>query len=184
VGIRGDPPTVLDATTGLARDAFLLACLGCTVIAVERSAVLGRLIQDGLERARNSGLSELVEVLGRMKFIVDDSRNVLRRWRGEKPDVVYIDPMYPLEAKRSLAKKEMQICRLLVGDDTDSAELLAVARQTARKRVVVKRPRHAPPLAAEPDVQYLSKLVGYDVQYLSKLVRYDVFLTSGNGTKA
>ncbi len=163
VGIRGDAPSVVDATAGLAGDAFLLCCLGCTVVAVERSPVLGRLIQDGLERALKSSVPVLIEVLERMTLVVDDSRIVLRGWRGDRPDVVYMDPMYPLEAKRSPAKKEMQICRLLVGDDADAGELLAVARDTARLRVVVKRPRHAPPLAAEPDVRYLSKLVRYDV---------------------
>ena len=51
IGLRGDPPTVLDATAGLGRDSFLLACLGCPVVAVERSPVLGALLGDGLTRA-------------------------------------------------------------------------------------------------------------------------------------
>ena len=50
VGLKKRTPTVVDATAGLGRDAMLLAQLGCPVIAVERSAILGALLRDGLER--------------------------------------------------------------------------------------------------------------------------------------
>lgn len=164
VGLRRGPLHVVDATAGLARDAFLLACLGCTVTAVERSAVLGALVRDGLRRAEANGSAALCAVLDRIKLIVDDARRVLAGSDDAAgPDVVYLDPMYSPISRRALPKKEMQICRRLVGDDPDAGELFEIARRVARKRVVVKRHPHAPPLAPEPTMRFTGKQARYDV---------------------
>ncbi len=163
VGLRGTSPRVLDATAGLGRDAFLLACLGCQVTAVERSPVLVALLRDGIERAAESGKPDLAVIAARIDLVDGDARDVLQRLsRDARPEVVYIDPMYPESRKAALAKKEMRICRRLVGDDEDAADLFAVAQSVATRRVVVKRHRHAPPLAADPSVSYGGRTVRYD----------------------
>ena len=83
-----------------------------------------------------------------------------------RPDVVYIDPMYPPRRKQSaLPKKEPRLLRALVGDDPDAADLARVALQVAARRVVVKRPGHAEPLLPDPDLAYKGKLVRYDVYH-------------------
>ena len=46
-GVR---PTVLDATAGLGRDAFVLASVGCHVRMLERNPVVAALLDDGLAR--------------------------------------------------------------------------------------------------------------------------------------
>ncbi len=163
VGLRRGPVSVVDATAGLARDSFLLASLGCKVTAVERSAVLGALIRDGLTRAATAAPPGIPSVLDRITLIVDNARNVLVEMKSAAPDVVYLDPMYPPKRKKALSKKEMRVCRRLVGDDADAGELLAIARQVARRRVVVKRHPHAPTLAADPAIQFRSKKARYDV---------------------
>ena len=49
VGIKGtELPSVIDATAGLGRDAFVLASIGCQVRLVERHPVVYLLLQDGL----------------------------------------------------------------------------------------------------------------------------------------
>lgn len=165
VGLRHGTPTVLDATAGLGRDAFLLACWGCTVIAVERNPVVGALLQNGLSRGLASGRAPLKAVLERLTVITQDARNVLTSLDdAARPDVVYIDPMFPPAAKSALAKKEMRLCRRIVGDDDDAADLLAAALQVARRRVVVKRHTHAPPL-----------LPGVTSGHRGRRVRYDVY---------
>lgn len=63
------------------------------------------------------------------------------------PDVVYLDPMYPHRQKSALVKKEMRVFQSLVGPDEDADALLEPARRLAKKRIVVKRPDYAPPLA-------------------------------------
>ena len=53
VGLKnGVIPSVLDATAGLGRDAFVLASLGCKVQMIERHPVVAALLEDGIHRAK------------------------------------------------------------------------------------------------------------------------------------
>jgi 16S rRNA (guanine1516-N2)-methyltransferase len=99
----------------------------------------------------------------RLTLVVDDARRVLATL--EPPETIYIDPMFPPKRKASaLAKKDVRLVRRVVGDDPDAGELLAIALDRAQRRVVVKRPSHAEPLAdRRPDFEIASKLVRYDV---------------------
>ena len=163
IGLSASPIHVVDATAGLGRDTFLLATLGCEVTAIERCPILGALLQDGLDRAADGPQAVRVSAL-RISLLIGDARALLPRLADDAaPDVVYLDPMYPPRKKRALPKKELRICRALVGDDGDAGELFLIARRVARKRVVVKRPRHAPSLAPRPHLQIRSKMVRYDV---------------------
>ena len=165
VGLGRGPVRVMDATAGLCRDAFILAALGCEVIAVERSPVLALLVRDGIQRASQIGDPELDRVLGRMYLTVGDARDVIAGIEsGDEPEVIYLDPMFPSSAQGSAKiKKEMRLCRMVAGDDEDAAQLLERARNAARKRVVVKRPRHASPLAPDPSPQFSSRTTRFDV---------------------
>ncbi len=168
VGLRSGPVTVVDATAGLARDSFLLACLGCTVTAIERSPVLAALVRDGIIRAEHHS-PQLDAVLARFKLILGDARNVLRSMTGsDAPDAIYLDPMYPPGKKAALVKKEMRVCRRLVGDDPDAGELFEAACRVARKRVVVKRQLHAPPLGPKPTTTHRGTRVRYDVYVMPR----------------
>lgn len=145
VGLKGGASlVVLDLTAGLGRDSFILASLGCTVRMVERSPVVAALLADGIERARQE--PTLAGIMARLSLIPGDSMEILRAWQGERPEVAYIDPMYPHRGKSALVKKEMRLIRMLVGDDEDSDGLLHAALGVATRRVVVKRPRLAPAL--------------------------------------
>ncbi len=163
VGFRTGRPTVLDATAGLGRDAFRLAYHGCRVLAFERSPVLAALLADGLERAlRDAEIGEHLQ--DRLQVRQADARDYLRALApADAPDVVYLDPMFPPKKKGALVKVEMRILRQLVGDDPDAAELCDLARAVARQRVVVKRHRLAPPLAAQPTASLCDKTTRYDV---------------------
>lgn len=164
VGIHRGVRKVLDATAGLGRDAFLLACLGCSVTAIERSPILGAMFCDGLARATAHPDERLRDVIARINLVVDDARNILSELaEADRPDVVYLDPMYPERSKAALVKKEMRLCRQLVGDDPDASELLDLARRVARRRVVVKRHRLALPLAADVALRYDGRRARYDV---------------------
>ncbi|MFA6284269.1 MAG: class I SAM-dependent methyltransferase [Desulfurivibrionaceae bacterium] len=145
VGLKGGAsPVVLDLTAGLGRDSFILASLGCTVRMVERSPVVAALLADGIQRAKED--QALAGIMARLSLMAGDSLEILRTWRGEYPEVICIDPMYPHRSKSALVKKEMRLIRLLVGDDEDSDGLLHAALSVATRRVVVKRPRLAPTL--------------------------------------
>lgn len=165
VGLKkGWQPTVIDATAGLGRDAFVLASLGCYVHMVERSPILAAMLADALQRAIGAEkLSGMIKE--QLQLTHADSVEFLQNLPADAyPDIIYLDPMYPERTKSSLVKKEMRLLRELAGTDQDAAELLEVGLQYARNRVVVKRPRLAPSLgSATPSHQIIGKSTRYDV---------------------
>jgi 16S rRNA (guanine1516-N2)-methyltransferase len=167
VGLKkGWLPTVIDCTAGLGRDGFILAHLGCRVHMLERSPILAAMLEDGLQRA--SQVNRAAETISRIHFTCADSREFLQQLKPEeRPDVIFLDPMYPERTKSSLVKKEMRLLRELAGEDLDADELLKVALQNACNRVVVKRPRLAPTL---DDLTPSHSITG-------KTSRFDVYLS-------
>lgn len=146
VGVKGSYlPNVVDATAGLGRDAFVLASLGCHVRMLERNPVVAALLDDGLERGyRDAEIGPWLRE--RMTLLHASSLTALSELTP-KPEVVYLDPMYPHKQKSALVKKEMRVFQGLVGPDEDADGLLEPARRLATKRIVVKRPEYAPPMA-------------------------------------
>nr|WP_234473162.1 16S rRNA (guanine(1516)-N(2))-methyltransferase RsmJ [Erwinia sp. S63] len=146
VGIKGGYlPDVIDATAGLGRDAFVLAALGCRVRMLERHPVVAALLDDGLRR----GYAD-AEIGGWLRERLTLLHVVSQQALSDitpAPDVVYLDPMYPHRQKSAMVKKEMRVFQSLVGPDEDADALLEPARRLAKKRIVVKRPDYAPPLA-------------------------------------
>lgn len=181
------PPTVLDATAGLAKDAFVLACLGCPVTLVERSPVIVELIKDAIDRAKEnehfqsilktgfnviskSSIDYLTELHNKITSDISEvvSPDIEHRDIEHPyviyPDVIYLDPMYPDRKKSASVKKNMQILQALLGKDEDTEELLNIALKVARRRVVVKRPKGADSLTnTKPTYQVNSKKTRYDI---------------------
>ncbi len=146
VGIKGDYlPDVVDATAGLGRDAFVLASVGCRVRMLERNPVVAALLDDGL--ARGYADADIGGWLQERLQLIHASSLTALTDITPRPQVVYLDPMFPHRQKSALVKKEMRVFQSLVGPDLDADGLLEPARQLATKRVVVKRPDYAPPLA-------------------------------------
>ncbi|MDD3651758.1 class I SAM-dependent methyltransferase [Immundisolibacter sp.] len=160
--VKARPARLLDLTAGLATDAFRLARAGFEVLACERVPVIHALVEDALARAPG------VPPPGKLELRLADARSVLADPALPAPDVVYLDPMFPGEGRTALPRRELQLLRELAGEDDTGMELLALARARARRRVVVKRPLHAPALA--PDVSLALK---------GRAVRFDVYLTGG-----
>ncbi len=165
VGLKqGNTPSVLDITAGLARDAYILACMGCKVTLVEQSPVLYSLIDDGIRRGLTDQAS--VDVLKNFMDLVNaDSILYMEHMDKEsRPDVIYIDPMYPERKKSALVKKDMQILQHLLAKDENAELLLKTALEYATKRVVVKRPVHAETVGGiKPSTSISSKKTRYDV---------------------
>lgn len=166
VGVQtGVRPTVLDATAGLGRDAFVLACLGCKVQMIERNPIVAALLSDGLRRARLS--ADVAGIVQHMPLLIGDAIALMSEWSDEAPQVVHLDPMFPSRDKSALVKKEMRLFKPLVGADDDAPELLAAALALATHRVVVKRPRKAPAIAGtQPTYSLDGKSSRYDIYAL------------------
>jgi 16S rRNA (guanine1516-N2)-methyltransferase len=102
------PPTVLDATAGLAKDAYVLACLGCSMTLLERSPVIAELTKNAIQRATDDEHFKTILEVG-FNVINQSSIEYLTKLSNELnvalPDVVYLDPMYP-DKKKSGEKTE------------------------------------------------------------------------------
>lgn len=141
IGVKGDyRPTVIDTTAGLGRDAFIMASMGCQVTLIERQPIIAALLQDGLTRLlREQALA--------MQLVQTEALTFLESLLTP-PDVIYLDPMFPPRNKSALVKKDMQILQRLTEQQAENnIPLFEMALQCARKRIVVKRPDYAPPLA-------------------------------------
>lgn len=176
IGLNRNPHlSVADLTAGLGRDAFVLATLGATVIMLERHPVVAALLADGLARARACrDDAELTAILTRMQLIEQNAADWLGQCSADlpsaRPDVIYLDPMFPERHKSAQVKKEMVVFQELVGDDEDAAQVLTLALQKARYRVVVKRPAGAPALAGlEPGTAIMGKSTRFDIYPIQRI---------------
>lgn len=161
----GINPYIIDATAGLGRDAFLLASLGATVTMIERSPDMHALLLDGMARALDAG-GVTAEIISRMTLIHGDAIQLLP---SLSPEIVLVDPMHPPRNKSALVKAEMRQIRAIVGIDDDQNRLMQTALAHASRRVVLKWPAKAAPMADIPPASH---------QIIGKSVRYDVFMRS------
>lgn len=160
-----EPPRIIDATAGIGQDSFVLACLGATVIALERNPLVALLLQDALDRAREN--PDLATIVQRITLIQSDAGQTLQHIANQHSpiDIIYLDPMFPHRSKTALVKKELRLLRDIVGDDPDADALLPIALAAAPK-VVVKRPKTAPFLNAQrPDRQWLGESNRFDIYH-------------------
>lgn len=172
---KGIKPSIVDATAGLGRDAFVLASLGAQVLMIERVGAIAALLDDGLQRARESVDLDVAEIAARMQLAHGDSTHHLAEVvaaQGFDAQVIHLDPMFPHREKSALVKKEMRMFQALVGADDDAPRLLAAALDVATHRVVVKRPKGADPIAGPaPNHVVEEKHSRYDIYVHRSLKR-------------
>ena len=169
------PINVLDVTAGLAKDAFVLACLGCSVKMIERNPVVAELVRCAIAFADSSNDFQDIKQQG-FSLLQTDAIDYLEKHLSNQQsplaDVIYIDPMYPPRKKSAAVRKNMQLLQKLLGHNEnqqhDENKLFNLALKTADRRVVVKRPKNAAPLTGKnPTMSIQSKITRYDVYVLS-----------------
>ncbi|NPA72867.1 MAG: class I SAM-dependent methyltransferase [Gammaproteobacteria bacterium] len=174
---EGALPSVIDATAGMGGDSFVIASQGFKVHMLERSVAVAALLEDaiqrGLTQANELADPELIKIMQNLTLTQGDSADYLST---QQPvvDVIYMDPMYPEKKKKAATKKEMKALQDLVGPDRDSERLLLAALNTARYRVVVKRPKGAPIIQCEqpglvPSAEIASPNTRYDIYAIKAL---------------
>jgi 16S rRNA (guanine1516-N2)-methyltransferase len=155
--------TIVDATAGLGYDSFILASLGANITLIERSEKIYKLLQEGINEAKEYG-GHISSIVNRMDLIFGDSKTIIPKL---SPEVILVDTMYNERKKSALVKNNMRLVREIVGSDLDQIELIKIALECAKNRVVVKQPRYA-----EPN----DEIRQYSHQILGKSVRYDVYM--------
>lgn len=165
VGKKKGALQVVDATGGLGRDAFLLAAAGHQVQVCEQQVVLAALLADGLKRA--SLHPNTAAAAARIQLTVGNASHLLQTLAAEdrRPEVMYLDPMFPQRQKSALVKKEAQFLQELVPETpNEDILLLQQARDLALYRTVVKRPVHAAFLGeSEPSFSLSGKTIRFDI---------------------
>jgi 16S rRNA (guanine1516-N2)-methyltransferase len=163
LGYRDKPLRVIDATAGFGQDAMLALCLGCEVIAVEKSSVVVTVLRNGVMRA----LREDESVRSRFEnlAVVEADAEIFLQ-QADPADVVYMDPMFSKPKKSAKSPKEMQLLQDLLAPlptTEDLERLFTVAYTHARNRVVVKQPLKAKALGRTPTHSYKGQSIRYDV---------------------
>jgi 16S rRNA (guanine1516-N2)-methyltransferase len=165
-GLRsGKRPRILDITAGLGRDAYVLAALGSKVTMIERNPILSLLLELALEHVKGAQGPYKADPL-RLDLHQGDAESFLTREDLQRPEVIYLDPMFPPRKKKALVKKEMQLLHVLLGEaEAGEAEaLLLLALDVASQRVIVKRPRISPPLGGNrPHQSFTGRSHRYDL---------------------
>ena len=175
LGVPKGVVDIVDLSAGFGQDAFVLAWVGCRVRLVERQPLLAQMLVEAL-RVASKAPSEVPRDQAEKLRLAAERMTVVRvdalSYLGglsdsERPEAIYFDPMYPETGRKALPRKEMQLLEKLVGADEDQAAVGELALKTAKNRLVVKRPRQAPPLLGLPTQSFESPTTRYDL-YLSK----------------
>lgn len=154
--------TIVDATTGWGQDSLHIFRMGYNLRCIERSPIMFELLNDGFKRLAQTEWVRNLDI--QLPDLISGNAIDVLASLEIKPECIYIDPMFPPKRKKSaLAKKSMTILRDLLGDDEDKEQLFEMAMQVATKRVVVKSPDYAEPIAGKPNESFSGKLLRYDM---------------------
>ena len=159
-------PTAVDATAGMGEDAILLAASGYDVTMYEQNPVIAALLKDALRRAKkNPALRDTVE---RMHLVEGNSIELMPQ-QANKPDLIYLDPMFPARQKSGLINKKLQLIQKLEHPCVEEEALLGAAFSAQPQKIIVKRPLKGACLAGrEPNYTVKGKAIRYDCFVLSK----------------
>lgn len=155
---------LLDATGGLGVDAFMFASAGFKVTVLEKNVLVYTLLQDAVQRAKQ--VPQLKSIMKRISLHHCDALEWFEAHSNaeDAPDVIYLDPMYPIESKmKSAPKKGMAIARALIGKVDRADDLVRSAITCAKEKVVLKRP------------YYALESIGTLNSFKSRSLRFEVF---------
>ena len=151
---------IWDLTAGLGKDAFIMASLGYEVTMVEQNPMLATILYYAL----NNNILPKKD----LHLVYANSIDFLCS-NADRPDIVYLDPMFK-DSATSKAKKEMQLVQILTNNDnvSDDVELFTLALARASRRVIVKRDNKQCTLSNTPLPSYTKT---------GKTIRFDVYNT-------
>lgn len=155
---------ILDLMAGLGRDGFIMASSGCQVISIERSPIIYFMLEQAIIK-----LQQHFPGCYSWSALYQHAYDYLDQLQlSDYPDVIYLDPMFPERRKRAQVKKEARLLQMLCFVDENDAmnitDIFQLARQKAKRRVVVKRPLQSDFLTQEkPGFSIFGKSVRFDI---------------------
>mmetsp|Transcript_24839 Transcript_24839/g.36729 ORF Transcript_24839/g.36729 Transcript_24839/m.36729 type:complete len:417 (+) Transcript_24839:179-1429(+) len=195
-GDASDGAVVCDLCAGFGQDSMILASHSSLkkLYMVERDPIVGMLLHDAIRRLNliaemddctdsgmNNDRNKARFLAKRLHLKLNDSVsfckemleiNKINSSAVDRPDICYLDPMFPPRTKSAAVKKNMQILHGLfqtngtMSEDRkrsiEERELLQVALSLAKSRVVVKRPVNAPALGYQSEDKMMNNPSGID----------------------
>jgi 16S rRNA (guanine1516-N2)-methyltransferase len=152
---------LIDCTAGFGVDTAHIAAQGIKVIAIERNPVMFALLEDAYGRCSGSSACQNLALRS------DNCIHFLEQLNDDV-DVIYIDPMYPPKPGSAAPKKALRFLQQLNPRSDDQPGLVELARSRVSRRVVVKRPHYAEPLAPGKSGETIGKLVRFDIYSTTK----------------
>lgn len=149
---KGEDLLIWDLTGGTGRDALSFYNWGHRVHIFERNPVIAALLIDALRRE-----PKLTE---RLEITFGDAQNLNH---SDMADVLYYDPMYPEDVKKSRPRKEMALFKVLTEGDDDQEDVLEWALNSGAKRIILKRPIKASELIPKPTASFKGKTIRFDL---------------------
>lgn len=165
IGLKNGTKEVLDLTMGWGRESFLLASWGLQVRAFEKDLKVFLLVLDAWERWKKT--INISSDKYRLDLIYGPFQEHIFK-KEAIYDCIYFDPMFPPRDKKAKVKKEMQILQLLLGKDSEtsfSESDLVQLLSLNFKRLVIKRPINAPPLAPGVNKEIKAKGIRFDLYF-------------------
>jgi 16S rRNA (guanine1516-N2)-methyltransferase len=147
--LAGQKNKILDLTAGWGKDALLMAQAGATIVLVEQHAYMAALLDENHRRLIDLSLKSRITV------IWSNASDYLHQLSPEDyPDVIYLDPMHPKRNKCAQVKKHLHLLQEFIPPNNDVLELIEMAKDKCRIRVVLKWPaKKTPPAKADFSLQ-------------------------------
>lgn len=158
VTLAGLGASILDITAGWGRDALVMAHAGGKLTLLEKNPYMAVLLNQAYQNLEDSVLQQHIRI-----HFIDAHFYLQQLLPGNYPDVIYIDPMHPQRQKKALVKKHLQVLQQFLLPNDDVKELIQLATERCKKRVVVKWPERE------------KALVPADFSVCGKTIRFDVY---------
>jgi 16S rRNA (guanine1516-N2)-methyltransferase len=149
---------IYDATPGFLNDALIFLSLGHKVVAVEHSKIIFLLVNSAIDRAKKN-----LPYLSNLEYKYGDSREVYKLFKNT--DVIYLDPFYPQNNKKSKKRKSMEILQEInIIESLDTGDEILIHFLTREyKKIIIKRPIKAKKICNKINYQIKGKTIRYDV---------------------
>ena len=156
---------IFDATAGSLIDTIIFLKLGHKVVACEQSKILIKLLNDGIERAR-----EEYSFFKNLILINEDAANIIELHQDS--DIFYFDPMFN-KTKRNLKRSGtlQKISNILSHEKLEdtSKDIFSYMQKSNYKKIIVKRPIKSKPLDEKINYQVKGKAIRFDI-YIKNVV--------------
>ena len=150
---------IFDATAGSLIDTIIFLKLGHKVVACEQSKILIKLLNDGIERAR-----EEYSFFKNLILINEDAANIIELHQDS--DIFYFDPMFN-KTKRNLKRSGtlQKISNILSHEKLEdtSKDIFSYMQKSNYKKIIVKRPIKSKPLQEKINYQVKGKAIRFDI---------------------